>query len=66
MTIRLNDKDYEVEDGTSLASFIESIGIKPQGIAIAVDYQVVPKTQWEEIILYDKMELMLIHAVSGG
>lgn len=66
MTIRLNDRDYEVKEGTSLAAFIEGIGLKSQGIAIAVNYEIIPKKQWAETILYDKMELMLIHAVSGG
>ncbi len=66
MTIRLNDRVYEVKEGTSLTTFIEDIGLKSQGIAIAVNYEVIPKRQWAETILYDKMELMLIHAVSGG
>ena len=66
MTIKLNDKSYEVAEGTSLAAFIESMGLKPQGIAVAINYDVVPKDKWEETILSDKMELMLIQAVSGG
>ena len=66
MTIKLNDKSHEVAEGTSLATFIESMGLKPQGIAVAIDYDVVPKDKWEETILSDKMELMLIQAVSGG
>ena len=66
MTIKLNDKFHEVEEGISLSAFIESIGLKPQGIAVAVDYEVVPKDKWSETILSDKMDLMLIQAVSGG
>ena len=66
MTIKLNDKSFEVEEGTSLASFIENIGLKPQGIAVAIDYNVVSKDKWSETILTDQMELMLIQAVSGG
>ena len=66
MTIKLNDKSYEVAEGTSLAAFIESMGLKPQGIAVAINYDVVSKNKWEETILSDKMELMLIQAVSGG
>jgi sulfur carrier protein len=66
MTILLNDKSYEVTDGTSLAAFIESLGLKPQGIAVAVDYEVIPKDCWEETILSDRLKLMLIQAVSGG
>jgi len=66
MEVILNDKPYTVNENTSLADFIESLGLKPEGIAIAIDYEVVPKEQWTGTILTDKMELMLIHAVSGG
>lgn len=66
MTIKLNDQYHEVEDGTSLASFIESIGLKPNGIAVAINFEVVLKDRWAETTLSDQLELMLIHAVSGG
>jgi sulfur carrier protein len=66
MTIILNDKSYEVAESTSLASFIESLGLKPEGIAVAIDYEVVPKDQWAETILSNHLKLILIQAVSGG
>ncbi|MDR1632685.1 MAG: sulfur carrier protein ThiS [Dysgonamonadaceae bacterium] len=66
MEVILNDKPYAVEDNTTLAAFVASLNLKPEGIAIAINYNVVPKDQWKKTILTDKMELMLIHAVSGG
>ncbi|WP_203558276.1 sulfur carrier protein ThiS [Bacteroides sp. 224] len=66
ITIQLNNKPYKIEVGTTLISFIESLEIKPQGIAIAINYEVIPKELWETTILSNDMELMLIHAVSGG
>lgn len=67
MKIKLNDMVYNnVEEGTNLASFIDKLGLKPQGIAIAINYEVIPKNKWEETILSDNLELMLIHAISGG
>jgi sulfur carrier protein len=66
MEVILNDKIYTVEESISLADFIESLGLKPEGIAIAVNYEVVPKEQWTKMVLTNKMELMLIQAVSGG
>ncbi|MDR2040716.1 MAG: sulfur carrier protein ThiS [Tannerella sp.] len=66
MTIILNDKPYETDEGMSLAAFIERLGLRPQGIAVAIDYEVVPRDRWADTILSDHMELMLIHAVSGG
>jgi len=66
MIIYLNEQKHEVEDGASLAFFVEKLGLKPQGIAIAINEEVVPKSRWDTTILSDKLELLLIHAVSGG
>lgn len=66
MTIRLNNVEHEVAVGTSLAAFLEQLSISPKGVAVAIDYTVVPKDQWDEFILTDQLEIMLIHAVSGG
>ena len=66
MIVKLNDKPYEVVEGTTLNMFIENLGIPLQGIAIAVDYEVVPKNEWNFRKLTDGMALMLIHATSGG
>jgi sulfur carrier protein len=66
MEILLNDKPYTVKENTTLAAFVASLNLKPEGIAIAIDYNVVPKDRWAKTILTDKMELMLIHAASGG
>ncbi|MDR2682655.1 MAG: sulfur carrier protein ThiS [Dysgonamonadaceae bacterium] len=66
MTIILNDKPYEAPEGISLDAFIESLGLKQHGIAVAINYEVVPKDQWPDTLLSDRMELMLIQAVSGG
>lgn len=66
MTIKLNDQNIEVEEGISLADLINHLGLKQQGIAVAIDYQVVPREAWSQTLLYDQMTLMLIQAVSGG
>jgi sulfur carrier protein len=66
MKIKLNDKLYELTEGMTLDRFMESLDIPFQGIAVAIDYEVVPKGRWHETVLEDNMELMMIHAVSGG
>ena len=66
MTIKLNDQTHEVPEGTSLTILLENLGINPKGIAVAIDYEVVPKNKWEETILIDGLELILIQAVQGG
>jgi len=65
-TVYVNEKPYHTLDGITLSAFMQEIGIKPQGVAIAIGSEVVPKKMWPEIRLTDNMQLMLIHAVSGG
>lgn len=66
MKVRLNDKLYEVVEGTTLDGFIRNLDIPLQGVAIAIDYEVIPKSEWAATFLTDGMKLMMIHAVSGG
>lgn len=66
MIVKLNDRPHEAEEGCTLANFIDRLGIQRDGIAVAIDYEVVPRSRWGETILTDNVELILIHAVSGG
>ena len=66
MIVKLNENPHEVAEGTILDKFIESLDIQLQGIAIAINNEVIPKSKWNEMRLEDGMSLMLIHAVSGG
>ena len=66
MTIKLNDKPFQVAEGTALDKFVESLDVQIQGIAIAVNYEIIPKSLWQETTLSDGMEIMMVHAVSGG
>lgn len=66
MIVYVNQKPYTVETGITLDALMHTIGIQPQGVAVAIAYEVIPQKQWKETVLTDNMELMLIHAVSGG
>ncbi|WP_165041112.1 sulfur carrier protein ThiS [Dysgonomonas sp. ZJ709] len=66
MIIKLNGQNHEIKERATIASFIEDLGLKSQGIAIAIDYEVIPKNEWAKTILSENDELMLIQAVSGG
>lgn len=66
MVVKLNGKEYRVNGNTSLNSFIETLNIKQQGIAVAINNTVLPKAKWETTILAEGMDIIVIHAVSGG
>jgi thiamine biosynthesis protein ThiS len=77
ITVKLNGTVCSVEQGETLAGLLKKVRGKTEqgteisgnwgeGIAAAVDYEVVPREQWEQFVLTEGMELMVIHAVSGG
>ena len=66
MIVNVNNVSYEVAEGTTLDLFIKNLEIQIQGMAVAINYEVIPKSEWLETMLTDGMELIMIHAVSGG
>lgn len=57
---------HEVAAGSSLADLVKQLGLRPEGIAIAIRYEVVPREQWGKTMLAEGEDVMLIQAVSGG
>ena len=66
MTIIINGEEHRTSEGNTLAGLIAELGYGTRGIAVAIEGRVVPKDKWSQTILTEHMELMLIHAVSGG
>ena len=66
MIVKLNDIPYKVTEDMTLEIFIKSLGAPLQGMAVAIDYEVIPRNKWNDTKLEDGMSLMMIHAVSGG
>ena len=67
MTIYLNNQEVEVNEGTTLTSFLNTKELlETGGIAIAINGLVVPKVKWEATVLNEKDNLMIITATAGG
>lgn len=66
MKIRLNGEEREVADGTSVGMLLESMGLRRDGIAVAVDKQVVPRGDHDRTALREGADVEVIRAVGGG
>ena len=68
MTIWLNGEARELAPGTALSDAVEATGANPerQGIAVAVDGEVVPRARWEHTTLSDGQRIEVVQAVQGG
>ena len=65
MKVIVNDEDVEVDDQTTVAALIERLGFPEKGIAVAVDWTVLPRSLWQTT-LTDGVRLEVVTAVQGG
>ena len=65
MIIRVNADDLEVDDQTTVATLLQSLGYPDRGIAVAVDQAVLPRSGWATT-LSDGAQIEVVTAVQGG
>ena len=47
MKVTVNDEAVEVDERTTVAALLETLGFPEKGIAVAVDWSVLPRSEWE-------------------
>jgi sulfur carrier protein len=64
----LNGSPRELPDGATVADAVTASGIPAlaRGVAVAVDREVVPRSQWEATALADGQRVEVLEAVQGG
>ena len=67
MNVTVNKKPVELPVSAGITDLIQQLNLpSAQGIAIAVNQQVIPKSEWSTCILKDNDEILLIRATQGG
>jgi sulfur carrier protein len=66
MIISINNEEKNVSS-TSLNSILQELNfIELKGIAVAVNQEVIPKSDWEHFQINERAEIILIQATQGG
>lgn len=66
MKLTLNGESAELS-GEGLADVLKKLGVdEPRGVAIAVDGEVVPKSEWDAVVLKEGQSVEVVRAVQGG
>ena len=65
MRIRVNAERLEVDDQTTVATLLQSLGYPDRGIAVALDQAVLPRSGWTAK-LSDGAQIEVLTAVQGG
>jgi sulfur carrier protein len=65
MIVLVNEQQVEVDEQTTVAGLLESMGFPDRGIAVAVDWSVLPRSGWATK-LFDGARIEVVTAVQGG
>ena len=65
-SIELNGAPYVLADRMTVHGLLEQIAGSTRGSAVVVDNEVVPRSQWRDVVLVDGQRVQLITAVQGG
>lgn len=65
MKLMVNDEELEVDDGTTVSGLLDSLGFPDRGIAVAVNWSVLPRSQWNSAVP-EGARVEVVTAVQGG
>jgi len=63
--VTVNDEEVQVDEDTTVAALLASLGFPERGIAVAVNLAVLPRSQWNSAVPAGA-RLEVVTAVQGG
>lgn len=66
MRIMLNDTPLQLATVSTLAQLLQQQQLRTEGLAIAVNNNVIAKRQWQEYQLQNNDQIQLFQIVTGG
>lgn len=66
MEIKVNGEKKIVAGGTTLQALLDGLSIVPQGIAVEVNREIVPKRLWGVAALNEGDSVEIVRMVGGG
>lgn len=65
MNVTVNDEEVQVDEGTTVAALLSGLGFPGRGIAVAVNWAVLPRSEWDSAVP-DGARVEVVTAVQGG
>ncbi len=66
ITIQVNNQKHQFSESISLQAVLKELAIKEQGIAVAVNEQIISKSTWSQNRLKEADNVLIIKATQGG
>ncbi|WP_299218964.1 sulfur carrier protein ThiS [uncultured Aquimarina sp.] len=66
MTINVNNQEQIVSANSSIESLLEHLCLSKDGIAIAVNNEIITKSKWSQTLIQGQDNITIIQATQGG
>ncbi len=66
MKIQLNGEPCELSDGCSAQQLLTDMGLSDRRLAMEVNREIVPRSEYARHILHDDDQVEIVHAIGGG
>ncbi|OWW19316.1 sulfur carrier protein ThiS [Noviherbaspirillum denitrificans] len=66
MDIELNGAPHPVTDNLNVQDLIASLDLANKSLAVAINREVVPRSQWAERVLQPSDRVDIVKAIGGG
>lgn len=65
MIVLVNERQVEIDEQTTVAALLASMGFPDRGVAVALDSSLLPRSNWATT-LFDGARIEVVTAVQGG
>ncbi|WP_405209240.1 sulfur carrier protein ThiS [Aquimarina sp. LLG6339-5] len=66
MTINVNNQKQSISENSSIDFLLEELSLSKNGIAIAINNQIITKDTWSDTIVKVNDDVTIIRATQGG
>jgi sulfur carrier protein len=66
IVVRVNGIEHTCPAPLTLAELLQKLGVRAEGVAVAMDRQVVPRSQFAETRVENGQQIEILRAVGGG
>lgn len=66
MLITINGEDRKIDEGLTITALLLELKIRPQGTAVEVDREIIPRARHGQRVLREGEQVEIIRMVGGG
>lgn len=66
MQLVINGQNKDMQSGVTISQMLKELGITGSHIAVALNFQVVPRSSYDQTPLNEGDKVEIVHAVGGG